>query len=90
MDKIIEKWDEILNTVKKEYEISDVSFDTWMRPLEVFAIEGNTLYILVPSEQMALSYISKKYYLPLKVAIAEITGIGYEIEFILIETIIIY
>ena len=24
MDKIIEKWDEILNTVKKEYEISDV------------------------------------------------------------------
>ena len=61
MDKIIEKWDEILNTVKQEYEISDVSFDTWIRPLEVFAIEGNTLYILVPSEQMALSYISKKY-----------------------------
>ena len=61
MDKIIEKWDEILNTVKKEYEISDVSFDTWIRPLEVFAIEGNTLYILVPSEQMALTYISKKY-----------------------------
>lgn len=40
MDKIIEKWDEILNTVKQEYEISDVSFDTWIRPLEVFAIEG--------------------------------------------------
>ena len=35
MDKIIEKWDEILNTVKQEYEISDVSFDTWIRPLEV-------------------------------------------------------
>ena len=60
MDKIIEKWDEILNTVKREYEISDVSFDTWIRPLEVFAIEGNTLYILVPSEQMALTYISKQ------------------------------
>ena len=85
MDKIIEKWDEILNTVKQEYEISDVSFDTWIRPLEVFAIEGNTLYILVPSEQMALSYISKKYYLPLKVAITEITGTEYEIKFILPE-----
>ena len=34
---------------------------------------------------MALSYISKKYYLPLKVAIAEITGVGYDIEFILPE-----
>ncbi len=85
VDKVIEKWNEILNTVKKEHEISDVSFDTWMRPLEVYSIEGNTLYILVPSEQMALSYISKKYYLPLKVAIAEITGTEYEIEFILPE-----
>lgn len=85
MDKVLEKWNEILETVKKEHEISDVSFDTWMRPLEVYAIEGNTLYILVPSEQMALSYISKKYYLPLKVAIAEIIGIEYEITFILPE-----
>lgn len=85
MDQVIEKWDEILNTVKTEHEISDVSFDTWMRPLEVFGIEGNNLYILVPSEQMALSYISKKYYLPLKVAVAEITGIEFDIEFILPE-----
>lgn len=83
MDKVIKKWDEILNTVKKEHEISDVSFDTWMRPLKVYAIEGNILYILVPSEQMALSYIQKKYYLPLKVAIAEITGNEYDIKFIL-------
>jgi chromosomal replication initiator protein len=83
MDKVIEIWDEILATVKKEHEISDVSFDTWMRPLKVFAIEENKLYILVPSEQMALSYIQKKYYLPLKVAIAEMTGTEYDIEFIL-------
>ena len=73
------------NTVKREYEISDVSFDTWIRPLEVFAIEGNTLYILVPSEQMALTYISKKYQAPLRVAIVEITEIEYDIEFILPE-----
>ena len=85
MDKLIEKWDEILNTVKKEYDISDVSFDTWLRPLEIFAIEGNTLYILVPSEQMALTYITKKYLAPLRVAIVEITEVEYEIEFILPE-----
>lgn len=85
MDKVIEKWEEILNTVKAEYEISDVSFDTWLRPLEVFAIEGNTLYILVPSEQMALTYITKKYLAPLRVAIVEITQVEYKIEFILPE-----
>lgn len=85
MEKIIEKWDQILNTVKKEHEISDISFDTWMRPLEVYAVEENTLYILAPFEQMALSYIQKKYYLPLKVAIGEIMGEEYDIQFILPE-----
>lgn len=59
MDKILEKWDEILSTVKHEHDISDISFDTWIRPLEVYGVEGSTLYILVPSEQMTLSYISK-------------------------------
>ena len=85
MEKVIDKWDQILNTVKKEHEISDISFDTWMRPLEVYAIEENTLYILAPFEQMALSYIQKKYYLPLKVAIGEVIGEEYDIQFILPE-----
>ena len=85
MENIIKKWDEILNTVKKEHEISDISFETWMRPLEVYAVEENTLYILAPFEQMALNYIQKKYYLPLKVAIGEVVGHEYEITFILPE-----
>ena len=85
MEHILEKWDEILHTVKTEHEISDISFDTWIRPLEVFGVEGDTLYILVPSGKMTLNYISKKYLLPLTVAIAEITGIEYEIQFILPE-----
>lgn len=83
MDKVIEQWDQILEKVKTELDMSDVSFDAWMRPLKVYAIEDNNLYILVPSEQMAVGYIHKKYGLPLKVAIAEITGTEYELIFIL-------
>ena len=74
MDQILEKWDEILMTVKTEHDISDIAFNTFLRPLEFYGVTGNTAYILVPSEQLGLSYISKKYYLPLKVAITEITG----------------
>ena len=85
MDKILDKWNEILNTVKSEYDISDVSFDTWLRPLEPYGIMDNTLYILVPSEPMALGYISKKYHLPLKTIIAEATGTVFEVKFILPE-----
>ena len=83
MDKVIEKWDEILTIVKNEHELSEISFDTWLRPLNVYAIEDNKLYIIVPQGQMGLSYISKRYFLPLMVTITEVTGIEYDIHFIL-------
>ena len=85
MDEIIEKWEQILHTVKEEHELTDISFNTWLKPLDVFAIKGSVLYILVPDEQMGLIYIKKKYTLPIKVAVSEITGKDYEIEFVLPE-----
>ena len=87
MNMIREKWDEILFTVKVEHELSDVSFSTWLKPLKVHNYDKNEnkVFILVPSEQMGLNYISKKYTLPIKVAITEITGIECTIEFILPE-----
>ncbi|MCD8148638.1 MAG: chromosomal replication initiator protein DnaA [Clostridiales bacterium] len=83
MELLEQKWNEILLKVKEEHELTDVSFTTWLKPLEIYAVDGNRVYILVSSEQIGLTYIKKKYYLPLKVAIAEITGMEYEIEFIL-------
>ena len=90
MDIIKEKWEEILYTVKLEHELTDVSFDTWLKPLKVHSFEkngsANMLYILIPAEQQpAFGYIKKKYALPLRVAIAEITGLDCSLEFILPE-----
>ncbi|MDD3279802.1 MAG: chromosomal replication initiator protein DnaA [Lachnospiraceae bacterium] len=85
MNPVKEKWTEILNRVKEEHEVLDVSFETWLAPLLVHSVEGNTVTILVPSERVGLDYVTKKYKLPIKVAIAEITGTNYEIEFILPE-----
>lgn len=85
MDILKEKWDQILQTVKVEHELSDISFKTWLQPLQLHEITDTTVTILVPNEQMAIDYISKKYTFPLKVAIAECTGKEYSIEFILPE-----
>lgn len=87
MDIIIEKWDDILETVKKEHELSDVSFKTWLKPLKIHKIEDLVVTVLVPSQQVGLNYISKKYALPLKVAISELTGTDYDIKFVLPEDI---
>ncbi len=85
MKQLEQKWEEILYIVKQEHELTDISFNTWLKPLKIHAVQNGCVYILVSSEQMGLSYITKKYYLPLKVAIAEATGTEYEVEFVLPE-----
>ena len=85
MDILQEKWEEILYLVKVEHELSDISFKTWLKPLQIHSVTDHTVTILVPSEQMGIDYITKKYMFPIKVAIAEMTGKEYEIEFILPE-----
>ena len=77
MDKVMEKWDEILQTVKRDYNISDVAFNTWLKPLEVYDVTDNVITILVPSEQVVLiNLLNKKYKLLLQVTICELTGIS--------------
>ena len=83
LNTIQEKWNDILFYLKNEYEISDVSFKTWILPLEVAAVDDQTIIVVVPEENIGLNYIKKKYYLPLKVSVSEIMGQDYEILFIL-------
>ena len=82
MELVQEKWNEILDLVKEEHDLTVISYNTWLKPLEFIKVQDNTVYILVPSEQMALNYIIKKYTLPIKVAIAEITGNEYDVKFV--------
>ncbi len=85
MDIISEKWTEILEHVKSEHGLSDVSFKTWIQPLTVHAVEADQVTIIVPSQRIGLDYVSKKYTLAIQVAIAEITGMDVEIHFVLPE-----
>ena len=89
MDKVIEKWDEILQIVKVEYDVANVAFNTWLKPLKVYEVRDNVVTILVPSEQsVLLDIVNKKYRLPLQVTICEVTGMeSCEIQFILPENV---
>lgn len=64
-----------------EHELSNVSFSTWIKPLKVYDVINNTVFIMV-NMNSSVEYIEKKYLLPLKVCIAEITGEEYEVSFI--------
>ncbi len=84
MDLIRENWDTIKETVKREYELSPISFHTWVEPLQYHNTVDDIVYIIIPSDQgMSLNYISSKYSKFFQVTITEMFDHNYEISFIL-------
>lgn len=81
MNIVQEKWEEIIEHLRIEHELSNVSFSTWIQPLKVYDVINNTVIILV-NMNSSVEYIEKKYLLPLRVCIADITGEEYDIRFI--------
>ena len=81
MKEVKEKWPEIIEHLRVEHELLNVSFNTWIKPLKVYDVIDDTAYILV-NKDSSVEYIDKKYRLPLMVCIAEITGKVYEIQFV--------
>lgn len=86
IEKIKEKWDEILLHIKEEHELTDVSFKTWLLPTQPYSMKDGTLQILVPDVQF-LGYIKKKYGLLIQITIEELTGIECEVDFVTIEQV---
>ena len=81
MNIVKEKWDEIIHKLKIEYDILDVSFKTWILPLEVCDIKDSVVYIKVPLKAY-IDIIAKKYLLSLQVCIAEVVGEEYEVQLV--------
>lgn len=86
MDIIKKNWNSILQKLKEDHEIKDIPFDTWIKPLEPFKLENKKLYIIYNMDEAqneTISYIKKKYEMPLMVTISEFTNEKYEIIFLL-------
>ena len=81
IEKLRENWDDILLYLKEEHDIMDVSYRTWLLPLQIYDADDQKVVIMVPDSAM-IGYIKKKYGFLLKIAIEEKTGIGGEVEFI--------
>lgn len=78
------KWTEILSHMKEENSIMDVSFSTWLLPMEPFDLIDHELIIVIP-ETGYIKLIEKKYMIFLMASIEEVTGIPVKIRFLLEE-----
>ena len=84
MDSIKEKWDLIKDTIRNEYELSDISYNTWVKPLIFHSEIDNIVTIMIPSDQAhSLKYISSKYKSYFQVPISEMMNNTYDISFVL-------
>lgn len=84
MDSIKEKWDLIKDTIRNEYELSDISYNTWVKPLIFHSEIDNIVTIMIPSDQAhSLKYISSKYKSYFQVTISEMMNNTYDISFVL-------
>ncbi len=84
MDNIKERWNEIKEVVRREYELTDISYQTWIEPLEFCDVEEDIISIIIPSDKShALNYISNKYREFFQVSISEMFDHEYVINFIL-------
>lgn len=86
MDLLLEKWPEILDFIKKEYDIADVSFKIWLKPLKVHDVTEKEIILLIDTDQSGMDFITiikRKYEDAIKIAIEGITGLHKPIRFIL-------
>ncbi len=84
MSEIEARWDEIKNNIKDEYDISPISFETWIVPLKIYDEKNNVIRIIVPSDQdHAINYINKNYKDYFRIMITEMMGQNYDVKFIL-------
>ncbi len=84
MDFIKDNWNLIKDTLRTEYDLSDISYNTWVKPLNFHSVKDDIVTITIPSDQAhALKYISSKYKSYFQVTISEMLDHTYDISFIL-------
>lgn len=73
MNDIQEKWNQIKESIRTEYELTNISYETWIAPLKLYKVENNVVTIMIPSDQaQTINYISNKYGLFFKVTIQKL------------------
>lgn len=77
-----EKWEEIKDYIRREHDLADIVFKSWLVPLE-YNIDEKEFYIIIPDElgKSGLQYIEKRFKIPFVIAIEETCKEEYTIHF---------
>jgi chromosomal replication initiator protein len=83
-NRIEEKWDEIKQIVRKECCLTNISYGTWIEPLEFLRYTDGVAYVLLPQNNaMAMDYVKNRFYsffIEAMAAAAELDGLIDELS----------
>lgn len=75
-----EIWERIKKETREKYNLSDISYMTWIAPLKFGGVQGNTVVaIYLGGSTGAGNYLNAKFKEILKSAIEDVTGRTYEV-----------
>lgn len=80
---LFENWEEIKYSLMEKYEVTNVSYQTWIKNLKIGSVSDELVTIYVPSgNSFSLSYLTKNYTEIMSAAISEATDSMYRVEFV--------
>ena len=84
MEKLIkEKWNDILEFMKTEYNITKVAYENWLLTLSVHSVQDNTIIVAVEdSKATMIEFIKNKYGQFLQTAIEEMFEQKYDLQYV--------
>lgn len=81
---IKDKWTQIIEFLKDNYDILDILYRTWIKPLEVISESDEEVVVAIDESKQGdiKSIIEKKYKIPMQISIEAITGKDVSILFV--------
>lgn len=72
INKLQKNWTSIKETIRDSYQISEVSYNTWIKDLQLDSCDQNVLSIRISSDNpLMLSYYEKKYKEPIEAVLSD-------------------
>lgn len=83
-NKITEIWDQVLLNLEKDHDISSAAINAWIKPLQIKNVTDTHIILSLDSkyDERGINFIKNKMYdFYISLAIQDLTGVKYEIEF---------
>ncbi len=76
-----EQWPEILQYLKTDADITSLSFDTWIAPLQLKSADSEGFLLYVPMGDMGINLLNKKYSNLICSAVKKATGLNLNVHY---------